>query len=174
MKKRIDFFYKTTKMKSIILFVFLFICINSNGQNQTDMRQEEWTEISDTANPTSTTKLAFYKDGFYTFNMHSTFHIVCTMVQGTYIYQPETNEIFATVNVLNEKKGIDSEYKSKDINKQYFKIASETDSTLTVYALLDGEFNWYKDDKGKYNIIDAYKQPLVIINYRKTEINTRP
>ncbi len=51
------------------------------------------------------------------------------------------------------------------INKQYFKIVSETDSTIVVNAILFGDIDWYKDENGQYNLVDQSKRPLGIITY---------
>lgn len=155
-------------MRHIILLI-LFFAININTQGQGKSMHEKWRDKPTKADylGTPNPKHWFSEDGSYSFEMqHPHIAVPWISADGTYYYQQATNEIFVTISRFDERmKPSKHQEDFPRINKQYFKIVSETDSTIVVNAILFGDIDWYKDENGQYNLVDQSKLPLGIITY---------
>jgi hypothetical protein len=107
---------------------------------------EYWIEE---ANPEN--QIEWYENGNFTFSETNAEKTHSVFGSGTYIYQPETKEIFVQINDLNEKQAVTDTTKYAVPLKKYFLIY-QTDSTVVVSTIPSKyELNWYLE-KGKYHI----------------------
>jgi len=141
------------RLKNITLLFMVLLTVNSsNGQNIKTMEIPEilnecWTEEGNSEN-----RIEWYENGNFTFSETNSEKTHSVFGSGTYIYQPETREIFAQINDLNEKQAVSDTTKYVVPLKKYFLILQITDSTVVVSTIpSEYEVDWYLE-KGKLQV----------------------
>ena len=140
-------------LKNITLLFMVLLTVNSsNGQNIKTMEIPEilsecWTEEGNSEN-----RMEWYENVNFTFSETNSEKTHSVFGSGTYIYQPETREIFAQINDLNEKQAVSDTTKYVVPLKKYFLILQITDSTVVVSTIpSEYEVDWYLE-KGKFYV----------------------
>jgi hypothetical protein len=123
---------------------------SSNGKNIKTMEilNECWTEEGNSEN-----KIVWYENGTFSFTETNPKKTYSAFGSGTYIYQPETREIFAQVTDLNERQVVSDTTKYAVPFKKYFLIIQITDSMVVVLSIpSEYEIDWSTDEKGKLHV----------------------
>jgi len=126
---------------------------SSNGKNIKiiEILNECWTEEGNNEN-SSENKIMWYEDGTFSFTEINPEKTYSAFGSGTYIYQPETREIFAQINDLHQLQAVSDTTKYAVTYKKYFSISLITDSIVMVRTIPpEYEIDWFLE-KGKLKV----------------------
>ena len=97
--------------------------------------------------------ITWYPEGFFSIMDTGTERTYCAFGGGTYIYQPETRELFAQINYMNIKQQFSDATEHNIPWKRYFSVIGITGSTVKVHTIPpEYEIDWKADSTGRYQL----------------------
>ena len=130
--------------------------ISAVKQEKNNYMNEKWNfEINDSTEGLITVSHTFDNNGKYVFSKFETHHCYNETANGTYYYQPETNEIFIHIEESSAGSSVMDILIRKDY-KQYIKIVefSDTQAIVLPWGIDWNGVDWKISENGKYKLIE--------------------